>query len=120
MSERYENEHTQFVAVFPNLRDKPDLIAAYKEKFDIPFRTKTDYFKTLTEKFGATVTPEVVVYNETKEEKIYQGRIDNTYYKLGRKRGVTTSKELEMVLEALKNGEEITVKSAPAIGCFLQ
>lgn len=116
----YNDDNTSFVAVFPNFMDKPEAITAYKEKYGLPFPTRTDYFKKLTNKFDAKVTPEVVVYNETKEAVIYQGRIDNTYYRLGRKRGVTTSAELETVLEELKKGIPVSVEDETAIGCFIQ
>jgi len=118
--ERYKEDNISFVAVFPNFMDKPSEIERYCKKFGLPFGTKTDYSKRLTKKFKATVTPEVVVYNETKETILYQGRIDNTYYKLGRKRSVTTSSELATVLESHVNGEMMEVEFTQAVGCFIQ
>lgn len=118
--EQYKDDNISFVAVFPNFMDKPPAIERYCNKFGLPFGTKTDYSKRLTKKFKATVTPEVVVYNETKETILYQGRIDNTYFKLGRKRSVTTSSELATVLENQKKGERIEVAFAQAVGCFIQ
>lgn len=118
--EQYKEDNVTFVAVFPNFMDKPPAIERYREKFGLPFGAKTDYYKKLTKKFKATVTPEVVVYNEKKETIIYQGRIDNTYYRLGRKRSVTTSSELATVLENHINGETIQIAFTKAIGCFIQ
>lgn len=118
--EQYKEDNISFVAVFPNFMDKPPAIERYRQKFGIPFKAKTDYSKKLTKKFKATVTPEVVVYNETKETVLYQGRIDNTYYRLGRKRSVTTSSELATVLENHVNGEVIEVAFEQAVGCFIQ
>lgn len=118
--EQYKEKNMSFVAVFPNFMDKPPAIERYCTKFGLPFPTKTDYSKRLTKKFKATVTPEVVVYNETKETILYQGRIDNTYYRLGRKRSVTTSSELATVLESHVNGENIEVVFERAVGCFIQ
>jgi len=118
--EQYKEDNITFVAVFPNFMDKPPAIERYREKFGMPFSAKTDYYKKLTKKFKATVTPEVVVYNETKETVLYQGRIDNTYYRLGRKRSVTTSSELATVLENHVNGEPNNVAFAKAVGCFIQ
>ncbi len=118
--EQYKEANISFVAVFPNFMDKPPAIERYCNKFGLPFSTKTDYSKRLTKKFKATVTPEVVVYNENKETVLYQGRIDNTYYRLGRKRSVTTSSELATVLEKHVNGEVIEVAFAQAVGCFIQ
>jgi len=116
----HNDVHTSFVAVFPNFMDKPEAIAAYKEKYQLPFPTKTDYFKKLTKKFKATVTPEVVVFNETNAQVLYQGRIDNTYYRLGRKRGITTTSELQTVLEQWKSNGEVDVENMVAVGCFIQ
>lgn len=118
--EEYKEEHISFVAVFPNFMDKPPAIERYRKKFGLPFPAKTDYSKRLTKKFKATVTPEVVVYNETQKAILYQGRIDNTYYRLGRKRSVTTSSELATVLANHKKGEAINVDFAQAVGCFIQ
>ena len=100
--------------------DKPPAIERYREKYSLPFPAKTDYFKKLTKRFKATVTPEVVVFNESKETILYQGRIDNTYYKLGRKRGVTTTSELATVLENHTNGEPVSIAFTKAVGCFIQ
>ena len=118
--EQYKEANMSFVAVFPNFMDKPPAIERYCKKYGLPFPTKTDYSKRLTKKFKATVTPEVVVYNEDKETVLYQGRIDNTYYRLGRKRSVTTTSELATVLEKHVNGEMIEVDFAQAVGCFIQ
>ena len=117
---QHKGDPINFVAVFPNFMDKPPAIERYCKKFGLPFPTKTDYSKRLTKKFKATVTPEVVVYNEAKETILYQGRIDNTYYRLGRKRSVTTSSELATVLEKHIKGEVIEVAFAQAVGCFIQ
>ncbi len=117
---KYREDNVSFIAVFPNFMDKPPAIERYREKFGLPFPAKTDYSKRLTKKFKATVTPEVVVYNETKEIVLYQGRIDNTYYRLGRKRSVTTSSELATVLEKHSNGTPVDVAFTQAIGCFIQ
>jgi len=118
--DQYKKDKINFVAVFPNFMDKPKAIERYREKFGLSFGAKTDYYKKLTKKFKATVTPEVVVYNESNETVLYQGRIDNTYYRLGRKRGVTTSSELATVLENHKNRETIEVAFTKAVGCFIQ
>lgn len=118
--EEYKEDNVSFVAVFPNFMDKPPAIERYREKFGLPFPAKTDYSKRLTKKFKVTVTPEVVVYNEAKETILYQGRIDNTYYRLGRKRSVTTSSELATVLENRKKGKPIEVTFTQAVGCFIQ
>ena len=117
--EKYKNEQLHFTGIFPNFSSKPKKIETFKKKYNIAFPLKHDYFKTLTKKMGATVTPEIVIYNHTLGKIIYQGRIDNTYFSLGKKRTVTTTAELAQVLDAISTGKPIPDFDAPAVGCFI-
>ena len=115
----YANENLEFVGIFPNLASKPDKIDAFKEKYKIPFQLKTDYFKTLTRELGAKVTPEVVVYNHTRSTILYKGRIDNMYARVGKKRTIVTTSELEDVLTAIQQNQPIPIKETDAVGCII-
>jgi len=115
----YESEQIEFVGLFPNFVSKPKEISKFKKNYKIPFPLKTDYYKSKAKKFGVTVTPEVVVYNDTKDEILYKGRIDNSYFKLGKQRTHTTKFELRDALQAITAGEEITVKETLSVGCFI-
>ena len=119
MHQEYANEQLQFVGLFPNFSSKPDKIQAFKETYDIPFELKADYFHTKKEAFGATVTPEVVVYNESRGTILYKGRIDDTYARVGQKRRITTTSELKDVLEAIRDNQAIPISQTEAIGCFI-
>ncbi len=116
----YNSDSLSFVGLFPNRFSSKDAINDFKEKYEIPFPLKPEYFQSKTKKFEVTITPEVVVYNETQEKILYKGRIDNSYYKLGRRRQVITARELETVLESIQKGEKVDVESQPALGCFIQ
>lgn len=109
-----------FVGYFPNFSSKADQIDAYRNTFNVKFPLKTDYFKTQALKYGAEVLPEVVVYNHTTTSTLYQGRIDNTFERLGRRRKVTTKHELKNVLEALHHSKPYTgpSKTMP-VGCYI-
>ena len=115
----FSSDELSFVGVFPDFSSKPDKIEAFREKYKITFPLKTDYFKTLTQKMGATITPEVVVFDHQQEEILYKGRIDNSYFRVGKRRTVTTTSELEDALRAITNGEPVAVKETPAIGCII-
>lgn len=115
----YADENLQFVGVFPNFSSKPKQIEAFKEKYSIPFELKTDYFKSLSQKLDAKVTPEVVIYSHEKEQILYKGRIDNTYFRVGKRRHITTSSELEDALKAIQNNQVIAVKKTEAVGCVI-
>lgn len=119
LHQEYANKDVQFIGLFPNFSSKPDKIQQFKEKYQIPFELKADYYHIRKEKFEATVTPEVVVYNESKGHIIYKGRIDDAYARVGKKKRVTTTSELKDVLEAIKTNQPVLVSNTPAIGCFI-
>ena len=121
MNELYEQygQDYPFIGYFPNFSSKQAGITAFKEKYGITFPVKTDYYKTHSSKFGATVTPEVVVYNHSTEETIYKGRINNKFYKLGRRRHVVTRHELADVLAALAANKQPHTQNMEAIGCYI-
>ena len=108
-----------FIGVFPNFSSKPQKIKKFVEDYNIPFETKTDYFKKLTKKFEIKVTPEVVVFNETTKEVIYKGRIDNEFMGLGKRRRIVTTDELRDVLESLSKGDKKLFNFTEAVGCFI-
>ncbi|MEL6988150.1 MAG: hypothetical protein AAGK97_09995, partial [Bacteroidota bacterium] len=115
----FNSEQIEFIGLFPNFVSKPKNIAHFKKEYKIPFELKTDYYKSKSTQFGVTVTPEVVVYNETTDEVLYKGRIDNTYFKIGKQRSVTTEHELKDALTSIKEGKEILIKETEAVGCFI-
>lgn len=117
--EKYNSEDVSFIGLFPNHFSSPDSIDIFKQKYAIPFTLKKEFFLTKTKEFDVKLTPEVVVYNETEEEIMYQGRIDNSYYKLGRRRQVVTSHELRDVLRCIVDGREVDVPAATPIGCLI-
>ncbi len=119
LSEEFTGQHLQFIGLFPNRSSKPENMQQFKEEYKIPFALKTDYDKRLTEQLGATVTPEVVVYNETQKSILYKGRIDNAYARVGKRRLVTSTSELKDALSAIVAGVPVSVTTTPAVGCFI-
>ena len=103
----------------PSFSSKKEKIQAFKEKYKLPFILKTDYFKTKTKLLDATVTPEVVIYNEYKKEILYRGRIDNTYFRVGKKRTITTTSDLADALEAIVHHQPVKIATTQPIGCFI-
>ncbi len=115
--EQYQSEKLGFVGIFPSTRDAQ--ITAFQEKYRLLFSLQSDYYQTITKKLGATVTPEVVVYNHVCQEILYQGRIDNTYFRVGKKRTVTTTSDLEDALKAITNNQAVAVRKTEPVGCLI-
>ncbi len=114
----FEGKGVHFEGVFPNAHSTPEEIAAFDQEFDIPFPLHPDT-EDLTSKYGATVTPEVVLV-DIKGVVRYQGRIDNSYVRVGKRRTRTTSSELKDALKAVTSGKPVNTPAAPAIGCIIE
>jgi hypothetical protein len=117
--EQYAPKGIAFLGVFPNRISNERTIAAFKNTYQLPFEMKYDYFQTLTKSLNATVTPEVVVFNHNSKTVLYSGRIDNTYVRVGQRRQVITTSELEDALEATLLHQPITVAQTQPIGCYI-
>jgi len=116
----YGNENIQFKGIFPNQSTEEKDMLGFKEKYGLEFPMVFDKDQKLTQQLGAKITPEVIVVNTQSQAIVYKGRIDNAYYRVGKRRQVTTTSELKDVLETAKNGKPLTYKMEPAIGCYIK
>ena len=112
-------DQIEFIGYFPNFSSKKDKIAKFKNDFKLQFPLYTDYFKVQSRKFNAEVTPEVVLFNHTSEKVIYQGRIDNMFQKLGRKRKVITEFDLKNAIESTLNNRKVEKQYSKPVGCYI-
>ncbi|MEO1260070.1 MAG: hypothetical protein AAFZ15_14850 [Bacteroidota bacterium] len=115
----YSSDRVNFIGLFPNPSSNEKKMETFKGKYQLPFELKQDFLQQEMDRFGIKVTPEVVVFNESKKEVVYQGRIDNMFFRVGKRRTVTTTSELEDVLEKIKNQELIIFHKTQAVGCFI-
>ena len=112
-------EDVTFIGLFPNFSSKPDKIERFRQTYGISFELKTDYYKTIAAELEATITPEVVLYNVTTGQKLYQGRIDNKFVKLGRRRSVVTEHNLSDALAAAIMNTRRPSPTTTAVGCYI-
>jgi hypothetical protein len=117
--QQYHGDSIGFVGLFPNPISTDSSATAFREKYGLPFACTTLLAAETAEKMGVSVTPEVVLFNETKHKTLYQGRIDNLYERLGERRSVVTSFELEAALHAVRHFREVPIPRTRAVGCFL-
>lgn len=119
LHEQFSSEHMTFGAYFPNPSSTQEKIDEWAAKYEISFPLQLDTRQTIVRQWHVKVTPEVVVWDKETEQILYQGRIDNSYFKVGQRRTVTTTNELEEVLLALTNGEAVEPAQTTPIGCFI-
>lgn len=120
LHKKYSSKSIVFEGIFPNPKTEKEDIETFQKKYELSFDMVVDDKQGLTNKLGAMVTPEVIVYNLSKEKILYKGRIDDSYFRVGKRKQVTTTSELKDVLEAIQNGEPVNVEFKDAIGCFIR
>lgn len=112
-------ENVILYGVFPGTYYSRSQIKAYKIKYEMEIPFLLDPHYNLTHSLGATVTPEVFVFNKN-YELIYQGAIDNWMVSLGKKRTVVTEHYLSEALSALINDHFPDKQKTKPIGCYIE
>lgn len=115
---RQYHRQVEFVGVFPDEGLSAGDLEAFRTTYAIPFKLITDSGNALTQRLHATVTPEVFVQT-AEQEIIYSGRIDNSFYAVGKRRKLVTTHELEDALSQYTSGRRIAVPKTQAVGCII-
>lgn len=115
---KYKDQQIRMIGIFPNHYSTQKEIDAFRKQYSIPFPLTLDADGVFTKHFKAEVTPEVFVEDKT-GKLIYSGRIDDTFYAIGKRRTVITSNELADTLEAISKGKEIKNNKTQAVGCII-
>jgi thiol-disulfide isomerase/thioredoxin len=113
-------ETYEFVGIFPNFRSKKSTIEKFAEKYDIKFDLRTDYFQTKMDDYQVEITPEVVVVDQNTDNILYQGRIDDEFIEIGRRKTVVSHHDLKNALKEIKDGIPVTTPRTEAVGCIIQ
>lgn len=119
LHEEFASDKIVFKGIFPAKDAKNENLLAFKKAYKMPFEMVNDKEQIITKMLKATITPEVVVFNKSKKQIIYRGRIDDSYYKVGRRRNAPRTNELSDVLTAITLNKKIETENQPAIGCYI-
>lgn len=115
----FQEQNVEMIGIIPGADFSAAAIAEYKIKYKIPIQLLVDEQLLLVNKYKATITPEVVVVN-TQGKVLYQGRIDNWAYELGKKRKVITEHNLRDALKSILNNQPVKIKVTKAVGCYIE
>jgi len=120
LAQQYQSHSISVIGYFPAGLTKKES-KAFRKEYQIPemIQFMDDKRHVMTDKYGATITPEVVLLDK-KQQVIYQGAIDNWFFELGRYRLEITEYYLKDAIEASLHGQSLSVKKTEAIGCFIQ
>ena len=99
--------------------DRPvDDLREHRASFGYPFEAVRDVAGRLAAAAGATVTPEVAVYDGG-QRLVYRGRIDDRFVSFGVARAAPATRDLHGVLARLAAGESPPFSETRAIGCYI-
>ncbi|WP_152762738.1 thioredoxin fold domain-containing protein [Salmonirosea aquatica] len=115
---QYASEEVVFRGIYDSPVIKKREIKRFHQAYDLPFAGEIDHDYALAKRWGATVTPEVVV-TDARGEVLYRGAIDNWYYALGKNRPEPTEHYLQDALVAIKGRYPILKKQTEAVGCLM-
>jgi hypothetical protein len=117
---RYAARGVRFVGVFPAAETTPAELADFAKTYQVPFALQADPHHQLTRRLKARITPEAVVVAADGRTVLYQGRLDDSYAALGRRRTVVAHHELADALAAVAARRPVAVPRTEAVGCFIE
>ena len=86
--------------------------------FGYPFGALRDVDGALVALAGATVTPEVAVF-DAGQRMIYRGRIDDRFVSFGVARAAPRTRDLHDRLTRVAAGETVAFSETRAVGCYI-
>jgi len=113
----YEPQGVAFLGVNANVQDSITEIAAHARLHQIEFPVVKDLGNEVADAIGAVRTPEVFVLDEKRVVR-YWGRIDDQYG-VGFIREKPTRQDLQIALDELLAGKDISMPVATAVGCHI-
>jgi thiol-disulfide isomerase/thioredoxin len=119
LAKAYEAKGVDFIGVIPTKDFTMESIRDYRLSYKPVIRLLRDPENRLVKLLGATITPEVFLFDQHGNVK-YSGRIDNWAYELGKKRKIITEHNLKDAIEAVLAGKPVAVTKTKAVGCFIE
>jgi peroxiredoxin len=117
MSSELADRGVAFVGINPNQQDSLTELSYFAKKHEITFPLLKDPGNRVADQFGATRTPEVFVYDESRQLR-YHGRIDDQYT-YGIQRPKVEHEYLREAIDALAANKAITIARTETIGCLI-
>jgi peroxiredoxin len=120
LHQEFRGKNIQFLGIFPNLNSSDKVsLSEFRAKYKLDFKMRLDENHSYMQLFQATVTPQVFVYNHSSKQVLYEGKIDNSFERLGRKREVITQQYLRNALLQIADNQCVEVEKTEPVGCFI-
>lgn len=116
--DEYEGRGVRCYLAYVDPELTPAQIDAHRKDYGHRRPSIHDRDQKLVERAGATITPEVAVFDRA-GEVAYLGRINNFYAKLGVPRRKATVHDLRDALDAVIAGRPVETARTQAVGCYI-
>lgn len=111
-------EKVTFEAVYPTETVTHQEVRVFKQEYNFRLPYRLDPSHRLVKRYKVTTTPEVVLLSPT-DQVLYQGSVDNQFYKLGKYRPSPTEFYLRDAIEATLNNRPILIPRVTPVGCLM-
>ena len=110
-----------FWLVFVDPAESVADIREHLRSFRYTGRVLRDPDHDLVRAAGATIAPEAAVFvrDTSSPRLIYRGRIDDRYLAAGRMRPAATARDLEDVIDRLREARPLSPRETQAVGCVI-
>jgi len=112
----YSNKNLKIIGLFPSAISSDSSRQAFADKFKIGFQLMNDREGHYVQKFGASITPEVILLDASKQNIIYRGLIDDSFAAVGKRRKISKNQYLRNAIEKYLTTFESSEFTHP-IGC---
>lgn len=109
----------ELIGVFPGKFATAQEAESFRKDYRIAFPLFLDTDQRLVRKLGATVAPEVFLYDSEGTLR-YSGRIDDWMVGPGKKRIRVTQRDLQEAVKAITQGRKLSVRRTTPVGCIIE
>ncbi len=114
-----DSHQVALYGVWADCTTKPERIARFVHEHQVRFPILLDRDCELARRLKPVHVPEVVVLN-AEGHVAYQGRIDDTYPELGRRRQTPTENTLAEAVSALIESRPVPIEHTESVGCLYE
>lgn len=115
---KYSSKNISFQIVFPDTYSSTDEVKKFKSDYKISVPAIMDTDLKLTRLLNAKVAPQCFLI-DSNGQTVYSGRIDDWFYKPGKKRTVILSNDLDSAISNLLSGKKIDPSKTTPVGCVI-
>ena len=113
------NHKIKIIGVIPGTAASAEECQNFKSQYPLPFEVFRDSKMEYVKRWGAEVTPEVVLVDGD-GQILYRGAINDAQPELGIKRNVIQRRYLRETLLALEAQRPLPYSHVRAVGCFIE